>query len=83
MIPAGADAPIVAALPGGGWRIEYDAIRPKDGSTFSDPVLAWLVRANGETYPISTDSSGLTDDPTDASNFRRVYHPDEEQEGAP
>ena len=66
---------IVGAIPGGGWRAEY---RQDDGSTLSTPVVAWNVRADGGLDPICVDPDGLTGDPTDDTNFVRLYLPDEE-----
>lgn len=69
--------PVVAAIPGGGWRIEY---KDDDGTPLISPVLAWAIHADGTCKPIDVDPSGWCDDPLTAANFIRVYHPDEEEQ---
>jgi hypothetical protein len=71
---AQADPATVGVIPGGGWRAEY---RDDDGQSVSEPVLAWMVRGDGSCIPAAVDSTGFADDPTDASNFVCLYHPDE------
>jgi hypothetical protein len=70
-----ADPPVVAALPGAGWRAEF---RDDDGSLDSVPLTAWLVYADGNIKPADVESSGEADDPTTVSNFVRLFHPSEE-----
>ncbi|MFH8470580.1 hypothetical protein [Streptomyces sp. NPDC017991] len=69
------DPPVVAALPGAGWRAEF---RDEDGSLSSNPLTAWLVYADGNIKPADVDLTGEADDPTTVSNFVRLYHPSEE-----
>lgn len=76
---APADSPTVAALPGGGWRVEY---KNDDGTLWSAPLVAWHIRASGETIPIDCDSTGYADNPTDSSNFVRIFHPEWDTDAA-
>lgn len=69
------DNPVVAALPGNGWRAVY---RLADGTEASSPIVAWLVHQDGDVQPVDVDSDGITDNPKGASNFVRLLHPDEE-----
>ncbi|AEM87055.1 hypothetical protein [Streptomyces violaceusniger] len=73
---APAKGPVVAALPGDGWRSEFTF----EGSLHSWPIAAWLVRDDGECEPATVDRDGLITDPTTAGNFTRLFHPDEEVE---
>lgn len=70
-----ADAEVVGVIPGGSWRAEHST---DDGDVESTPVLAWLVHADGSCTPTIADRDGYTDDPTTASNFIRLYEPEEE-----
>lgn len=72
---AKADAAVVGVVPGGTWRAEFST---DEGGTTSWPVLAWLVRADGECTPVHADRDGCTDDPTTASNIVRLYQPEED-----
>ncbi|MDX3235682.1 hypothetical protein PV392_08275 [Streptomyces sp. ME03-5709C] len=74
---APAKVPAVGILPGGTWRAEF---RDDDGGVVSNPVLAWLVHADGSCVPTVADADGYADDPTTASNFVRLFQPEEEQE---
>lgn len=68
--------PVVAAVPGGGWRVQH---RDDDGATLDHPLLAWIFYADGTCKPVDVDPTAWCDDPTSDANFVRVYHPDEEQ----
>ncbi len=70
-----ADAEVVGVIPGGSWRAEHST---DDGDVESTPVLAWLVHTDGSCTPTIADRDGYTDDPTTASNFVRLYEPEEE-----
>lgn len=65
--------PIVTALPADGWHVEY---KDDDGSTYTSPVTAWLVRSDGSCTAIDTDATGYSDEPTTCSNFVRLVPPD-------
>jgi hypothetical protein len=52
------DGDVVAAVPGGGWRVQLVG---KDGSTRTEPVLAWTVNSAGGFEPVGPDSSGYVD----------------------
>ncbi|MEV5958356.1 hypothetical protein AB0M11_32180 [Streptomyces sp. NPDC051987] len=65
--------PVVAALPGGGWRAEY---KQADGSVQAYPLIAWLVLADGQMIPMDTYTDGEAHDPRRVGNFSRLYHPD-------
>lgn len=72
-----ADAPVVAALPGGEWRAEF---KDDDGTIHSTPLLSWNVRADGTATPIVAGSDGDVYDPCEVSNFSRLYIPEWENE---
>lgn len=64
--------PVVAAIPGGGWRARYTN---SDGTSLEDPLVAWTVHSNGTLTPIDTDHSGLCDDATAVGNFDGLVAP--------
>lgn len=66
--------PAVAAVPGGGWLIDC---KDDDGITWTLPILAWTVHADGSTTPLTTDADGVTSDATEGLAEYRIYHPDE------
>ncbi|MFE5189211.1 hypothetical protein [Streptomyces sp. NPDC056628] len=70
-----ATAAVIGAVPGGSWRAEHST---EEGDIESTPVLAWLVHADGYCTPTVADRDGYTDDPTTASNFVRLYQPEDE-----
>lgn len=69
-----AEPPVIAAIPGGGWVAEFT---DEEGAA-RWPIVAWTVRADGSCTPLTVDRDGMCDDPTDATNFGRIYHPDDE-----
>jgi hypothetical protein len=73
-----ADAPVIAALPGQGWVVEY---KEDDGSTYTNPVLCWLVRSDGSTTPLDSDGTGYCDEPATVGNFVRLIPPGEAPAG--
>ena len=70
----GADSPVVAVIPGGGWMSEFKD--DETGTLWSDPVVAWLFLADGSCKPVDASADGWCDDPTEDSNFVRLHHPD-------
>lgn len=68
-------APVVGAIPGGGWLAEY---QPDGDAAFSTPVVAWNIRADGAIDPVCVDSDGISGDPTEDAGFVRLYLPSEE-----
>lgn len=68
-------APVVAAVPGGGWLAEHHS---EDEGTWTEPVLLWSVRADGSVEPQCMAADGLSGDPTNDSCFVRLYHPGHE-----
>lgn len=66
-------SPVVGAVPGGGWLI--DCV-DSDGNTWTSPILAWTIHADGSAIPITSDSDGLTSDATEGLESYRVYHPE-------
>jgi hypothetical protein len=63
----------VAVIPGCGYVVEYDN---GDGTTFTSPVLAWVINDLGYARAISVDSSlASADTVNDSSNFKGVYLP--------
>ncbi|WP_435239586.1 hypothetical protein [Streptomyces sp. YPW6] len=71
-----ADAPVVAALPGGTWRASYT---DDEGKETTWPVLAWIVRADGTCDPITSDRDGVISDATEPGNFQLLFQPEEDQ----
>lgn len=67
--------PVVAAIPGGGWRTAY---REDDGTLSIDPLVAWIVRSDGTMTAIDTDSHGDCDEAPSISNFAHLLAPGEE-----
>lgn len=65
--------PVVAALPGGGWIVEY---KQDDGTVQAYPLVCWLVLADGQVIPRDAGTDGDTYDPRELANFQRMYHPD-------
>lgn len=63
---------VVAAVPGGGWLIDCTG---EDGDTWTEPIVSWVVRADGTATPITTDDHGLTDEATSGLASYRIYHP--------
>lgn len=51
------DAPIIAAIPGGGWQVKWSN---EGGTAYVEPILAWILDADGSAKPISSDSDGIT-----------------------
>lgn len=49
------DTAFIAVIPGGGWRIEWPQ---EDGTTLTEPVLAWGIDADGWGKPLMTDVDG-------------------------
>jgi hypothetical protein len=65
-------APVLSAIPGGGWLIECT---DDEGVTWTDPIMAWTIHADGTAIPIGVDSDGVTDDATQGLASYRIYHP--------
>lgn len=63
---------VVAVLPAQGWRVSY---RNPDGSTFTHPLLGWLVWDDGSVEPIDTDPYGVVEPVTETANFERLIEP--------
>ncbi|MBP2581635.1 hypothetical protein J3A78_002113 [Streptomyces sp. PvR006] len=70
---------IVSALPATGWGVQY---RDDDGTTFTLPLVAWLIESSGECRPVTVDTDGLTADPRHDSNFVRLTEPSEQEAAA-
>lgn len=67
---------IISMIPANGWRIGY---KDKDGSEWSQPLVGWGLKADGEIVPLDADSSGLVDDcEGQAEGSYRIYHPEHE-----
>lgn len=60
-------------LPGGGWLAEWRD--SGDGSTWTEPVVAWRVFAGGWGGPLFTDSTGDVA-PDESDQVVRIWHPD-------
>ncbi|WP_420032281.1 hypothetical protein ACN2WE_05305 [Streptomyces sp. cg28] len=68
------DNPVVGAIPGGGWAAVF---KEDDGTLEIDPLVAWHVYPNGTLSPVTMERGGMTEDPTDATNFERLLAPGE------
>lgn len=66
-------SPAVGAVPGGGWLIEC---KDDEGNTWTTPILAWTVHADGSAQPLTSDRDGITGDATEGLESYRIYHPD-------
>ncbi|MFG2824898.1 hypothetical protein ACGFX4_36395 [Kitasatospora sp. NPDC048365] len=67
------DSPVVAALPGMGWR----AVIPRDGGgpdVVAD-VLGWVVRADGFATPLVVDVELMSADRVDTTHGARLVPP--------
>ena len=62
--------PVVAALPGTGWRAEYN---DDGGDPWSEPVIAFIVHANGLVQAVSVAADGEMGVAQDSLEFRRIY----------
>ncbi|HEY0935651.1 MAG TPA: hypothetical protein VGD91_18125 [Trebonia sp.] len=62
-----------ALIPAGGWRIEHTR---DDGTTQSEPLVAWAITGAGRVTPLCIDGDNLVMDTIDYSGRFRVYHPD-------
>jgi hypothetical protein len=63
----------VGAVPGGGGVI--DCV-DDEGTTWTTPILAWVIHGNGTATPITSDVDGVTGDATDGLEKYRIRHPD-------
>jgi hypothetical protein len=74
----GGDGPeFTALIPADGWRIEYSW---DDGTTHSEPIVAWAITRAGRVTPLYTplyiDGDNVVMDTIGYSGRFRVYHPD-------
>lgn len=67
-----ADSPVVAAVPGGGWRVEHTQ---EDGAVWSEPIVAWAIYPNGTAQAITVDGDGYADELVQRDGEWHVYHP--------
>lgn len=67
------DERIIAIMPAGGWRIEWTN---KDGSSWSEPLVGWGLRADGTVAALETDADGVVIPISEISGDNRIYHPD-------
>ncbi|MFC7973903.1 hypothetical protein ACFUT3_01385 [Streptomyces cinereoruber] len=72
-----AEPHIMAVLPATGWLAQYKD--DGDGSIFTRPVLAFLVKSDGGCRPVMVDSQGFTDDARDSENFVQLIDPGEQE----
>lgn len=72
------DGKIVAVIPGGGCFAEFE---DKDGA-YCMPVIAWKIDEFGWFTPITIDSDGVEDDPTENKNFKRILNPEDQRRDA-
>ena len=63
---------VVGAVPGGGWLIDCT---DGDGISWTLPILAWTIYADGTTTPLTTDADGVTGDATAGLASYRIHHP--------
>ncbi|QBS45877.1 hypothetical protein DMB37_15400 [Nocardia sp. CS682] len=59
---------VVAALPGGGWRV-HPKMEGAQGTSHTEQVLAWLITSQGKATAITIDSSGYVSDADSADTF--------------
>lgn len=68
-----ATPPVVSAIPATGWMAEYD----DNGTKSMEPVIAWLVHADGGVEPVSVGLDGGGFDPSGVDGFIRLIGPGE------
>ncbi|MFJ7990524.1 hypothetical protein [Streptomyces sp. NPDC096351] len=59
---------VVAAVPGGGWKVHWKDEGP-GGAPLTEPVLAWLITAQGRATAITVDAQGHVEDADLADAF--------------
>lgn len=64
--------PVIAALPGGGWKAVYGDVNGFDNYL---PIVGWLVYADGTCRPFTFGWNGEQYDPTTRPNFRSLREP--------
>lgn len=69
-----ASEPVVAAVPAIGWSAVFVA---SETTTTSHPVVAWAVRASGDTFPIAVAHDGEGFNPIEDPDFVRLVGPGE------
>lgn len=67
---------VVAAIPGGGWLIDWK--NDEDDEWTTSPILFWAVQADGTAAPVEVDTYGETGSAL-AADRCYVYHPDHDQ----
>ncbi|MEU5872487.1 hypothetical protein AB0A73_13145 [Glycomyces sp. NPDC047369] len=67
------ESPIVAVLPGGGWLVEWT--NDEDGTTSTEPLLAWAVNSAGWATPIDAATDGIAMPLEDDSKGWRLIPP--------
>ncbi|MER7048341.1 hypothetical protein [Streptomyces jumonjinensis] len=68
----------IGALPADGWRVEHTN---EDGTIWSEPLVGWLINADGTLSPLESDDQGRVHDvylEYDRGAYR-IYHPDSER----
>ncbi|MGA4996389.1 hypothetical protein [Nonomuraea bangladeshensis] len=75
---------VVAALPGGGWRVYWKDEGP-GGTPLTEEVLAWLITAKGRAAAITIQPDGHVNDAMSADQFLAPGEnvPATEQEASP
>lgn len=68
----------VGVVPGGGWRAE---VTEEDGTVWSAPVVAWMIKDGGWAVPVVGDLQGYARHPKHLGRPCRLYHPDTETAG--
>lgn len=63
---------VVGAVPGGGWLIDCT---DDEGVSWTLPILAWTIHADGAATPLTTDADGVTSDATEGLASYRIHHP--------
>lgn len=64
---------VVSLLPAGGWRVEWTG---DDGTTWSQPLVGWGLKANGDVVLLDADAEGLVEELDYRVKGWRIYHPD-------
>lgn len=69
----------ISAIPGGGWLMRHTE---PDGSTWTEPVVGWVIDEYGTAEAIVTDGAGLTELITNVADTPAFIHPDQRNEPA-
>ncbi|HEX6513956.1 MAG TPA: hypothetical protein VF049_00130 [Nocardioidaceae bacterium] len=74
------DRRVVGVIPGGGWQMVWQLGTPDQ---YVEPVLCWVVCANGDVKPVGVDEDGYSETVDEFHTRPKVYPPNAEIPPAP